>query len=1609
MVKREIAIKGKRVSENRSLPQRHRPKAWLLGLLLCLAAAPWAGASAQRGSVPDLVLTVTDSADPVAVGAQFEYILNLSNQGSGPATGVRIDAFTSGGLTYVPQSTPGWTCIQSTVIQCTLDAGSLNFGASAPQLRLLFQAPGSPQTVQLTASALANETDQNPGNNTNIQENTNIVVGSADLNLSITPSTASAVTGTPISFTANINNLGPSGASNLQLTGTLGGQAQFSSFTISAAWSCSHNSGSISCQYQAGAPAGTLGSGLSAAPVIINAVAGPGAGSATINLLASSSVNDPTPANANASIVVTEPPPPQVDMSLQKQVIGSQPIPRGTVFTFRLLARNEAASNQSASGIQINDPLPAGIVLQSFSGANWSCIGNVVCTYGLSLTPGQTAPALDLQVIYDQPVPVSGVVVNNTASVSAAEPDPVSTNNVANASAQIRGSADVGVQLNGPASVQINSSFNVDLVASNAGPDDAANVSTSVTIATGFAVGAVSGGAGWSCTAVGQTVTCLRAALPPGASNAASVTLTAPPTASAGLTNTANISTTSFDGNSANNSANQLIAVIAGVASLALTKTDSVDPVLRGALVEYVLTVRNTGTLDQSGFTLVDTLPAALSYDSFVGNGWICTGANVGGATVTCNNPSTLVPGNSSVVRIRARANQLGLVTNQAQVVSTQLPSPPTTASETTTIVDTTNLTLSKTARTPSVVLGSNALFDIQVSNTSASAANGLVLIDTLPQGLAPVSASGQGWNCSISGQIIDCRRPQLGPQSSSTVLVESRPLNAGNLLNRVELSFQESSAPLVASDSVLVTVPQAVADIAVSKTASSGSISPGDAFEYRLQVANLGPDVATGVRVLDELPPTVELLSTAGAGWTCTGNPQLVCQLSGPLSVGTQSTVVLQVRATANASNSIVNRASVSANEPDSVPANNTDTVTTAVVPRLVSADLGIDASAPSSAAPGEDVTIRALLSNRGPDAANQPLLRLTLTGPGRILSAAGGGFVCGINGPVVECRRDALASNAEAEVLLQAQLAPEATSGLSAAIVVSSATPDPNPSNNSAQLAIALNLPPPRGADLSLGKLASAAEIRASQEFSYQLVVRNAGPASAEGVVIRDELPASLTLVAASGPGLVCSGTRLVECRLSAPLPAGQEVTATLRVNAGETTGTVLNQASVVATTEDPQPANNLAEVSVRVRAPDAEEREEVLDNAVRGDALAGEAVRPVVDLCSGASGNVAAFCSALNRDAEQGRSDAVNQALRSVYPEEVMAQFSALNQLAATQFFNVDARMSELRGGGGGFSVSGLTMQRGSQSLPLGLFQGLLQDDEPQIGGPGDLISPWGFFVNGTISRGDQDIRSSDREVMLDFDSVGITAGVDYRKSSRWVFGAALGYNSFESGLTDLGSLKNRGFTLTGYNAYYLNERVYWDTRVSYGSIKLDQVRRLRVNLTGFSLDERLASSTDARQLGLATSIGYHWTNGAWTITPNAFLRYTRGDVDGFTESGSDFAVAFGDQSMSATVFGAGVQVSRVFSLSNGVFVPQFDLVWNRESGNDGDEIRARFVTSDSGEGFVLRPEKPDQSYGSVGLGFVYVMANGRQAYLQWRESVGMDGLSRSTLNLGARFEF
>jgi uncharacterized repeat protein (TIGR01451 family) len=136
-------------------------------------------------------------------------------------------------------------------------------------------------------------------------------------------------------------------------------------------------------------------------------------------------------------------------------------------------------------------------------------------------------------------------------------------------------------------------------------------------------------------------------------------------------------------------------------------------------------------------------------------------------------------------------------------------------------------------------------------------------------------------------------------------------------------------------SNAVPVATGPAV-DLVITKSGSPNPVGAGTNLTYTLVVANNGPGSATGVRVIDTLPPNVTFSSgTSSTGGAVTAANGTVTADLGTLDPGQQATITLVV--TPTRAGTITNTAAVTANETDTNPSDNKASLDTMVLANTV------------------------------------------------------------------------------------------------------------------------------------------------------------------------------------------------------------------------------------------------------------------------------------------------------------------------------------------------------------------------------------------------------------------------------------------------------------------------------------------------------------------------------------------------------------------------------------------------------------------------------------------------------------------------------------------------
>jgi uncharacterized repeat protein (TIGR01451 family) len=243
------------------------------------------------------------------------------------------------------------------------------------------------------------------------------------------------------------------------------------------------------------------------------------------------------------------------------------------------------------------------------------------------------------------------------------------------------------------------------------------------------------------------------------------------------------------------------------------------------------------------------------------------------------------------------------------------------------------DLSLEQSGSPEPAVAGNNVTYTLRVVHEAGDPATGVTVSDTLPAGVAFVSANATQGACGQAAGLVTCNLGSLAEDASATVTIVVTPPSMGLITNSATVSAgQVDPTPANnASDLDTVVDPRGMTDLAIEKTDSVDPVPLGGALTYTLQVTNHGGNTAKAPAVSDTLPPGTSFVAASGAGWSCNfASGTLTCTRPS-LGIGAAPPITIAVTAPATPG-SILNTASVSFADPDTTPGNNSGSATTQV-----------------------------------------------------------------------------------------------------------------------------------------------------------------------------------------------------------------------------------------------------------------------------------------------------------------------------------------------------------------------------------------------------------------------------------------------------------------------------------------------------------------------------------------------------------------------------------------------------------------------------------------------------------------------------------------------------
>ncbi len=1107
----------------------------------------------------DVVMTKTSSpATPIA-GDQITYTLLVENNGPADAQDVAVADVLPSTLTIIsatpsplppappappfpavappPSTTTAMTCtVASQAVDCTQT--TLAAGESVTVTIVAEIDSTLPANTDIINTASVSSATADPDTSNNTEGDTATIGASADLATTKTTPKTPAVAGEFHPFVVNVTNNGPSLATNVVVTDSVPPGTTFNA-TLSDA-SCTETAGVVTCNV------GDLPDQGSVDVAIVFDLPVNFADGGTLANTASSSADQPDPDATNNDGTASVPVDNSADLSVVKD--GNGAAEAGSPYTWTIDLENNGPSD--ALNVVVTDTLPAGVTFNA-GASDPRCVAAgavVTCTIG---TLGAVSTDQLVMTVDVDPAVAATTDLTNTTTISSSTDDPNPTNNTSSDTATVSRDSLLNISKSDVADpVVAGEQVAWEILVENLGPSDAANVVITDVLPAEVTFALVDNA---NCTETAGTVDCAFATLALG--DSITVTITADVNSDvadgAVISNTA---TTSSDSSAPVSDTETTTSQ--RESDLVISKVSDGDAVA-GTQHTYTIDVTNNGPSDADNVTITDVLPAGFVFASATESS--CTAA---GPIVTCT-PGTVIAGDTFTFELTVDVLDTAATPSQNNVtVGSDSADPDPTndndVDDTTVRAEADLVTVKRLTNAP-LVPGTQAIWEIEVTNNGPSEAPGVTVTDALDPALTfdPTASSA---SCTAAGQDVTCAEALLtnGQSIVFTVATLVNPTFTGTLTNTASASSTVPDPDPSNNDATIDVEAAPQADLSLAKTGLTADVIAGEPVAFELVAANAGASDAVNVVVSDDVPAGLTYdpaTSSPECVLTATGTIECAAGTIAPLADAT-FTVGFIVDADVAAGAVILNTASIASDTPDPDTTNNGADATVPAgraVALVLEKTLDVE-----SLTPGVASTWTLAVTNNGPSSADNVVVSDSLP-PELTFVADGSDPRCSAAGSLVECVEPILAVGATATFDIVTMVGTDVSLG---EITNAATASSDEGASADAELTVPLVA---NDAALRIEKTGPAAPVSVGENITWTIVLTNDGPNDVTvPITISDPLPAGLTYVSLSedGPAECTAANNEISCDVDG-LANGASITLTL-VTTADVAGQVTNTVS-------------------------------------------------------------------------------------------------------------------------------------------------------------------------------------------------------------------------------------------------------------------------------------------------------------------------------------------------------------------------------------------------------------------------------------------------------------
>lgn len=343
-------------------------------------------------------------------------------------------------------------------------------------------------------------------------------------------------------------------------------------------------------------------------------------------------------------------------------------------------------------------------------------------------------------------------------------------------------------------------------------------------------------------------------------------------------------------------------------------------------------------------------------------------------------------------------------------------------------------------------------------------------------------------------------------------------------------------------------------------------------------------------------------------------------------------------------------------------------------------------------------------------------------------------------------------------------------------------------------------------------------------------------------------------------------------------------------------------------------------------------------------------------------------------------------------------VQAQVDVGLRFAQVQMDNVHGRLRQLRSGqnpsSNNLSLAYAGVRSGSGlSLPVGQLGNAAMPSMP---------SGWGMWVSGTATFGKAGRNGRDGGG-FDFNTGGISAGVDRMFSEHLLLGIAGGWGSQSTDFDDTPSKVDADQrSLSLYGLWRQGEHLFVDGLLGLGRLDFDTTRWSETAAAS------ALGSRQGKQWYGSVTFGYeHRGRDGLSLTGYGRFDGQRATLDGYRERGLDaLDLAYGRQTVDNSALAVGLEGDRTFKGVSRTWRPFWSMEYRKSLENQGD-VSINYVQRplDNGYAYTLRSYNDDML--TLGAGVDLQLESGWMFSLKLGHEQGRNALTSNSIGLLLRY--